>query len=188
MRFSPTHLKGVVLIEPEVHKDARGFFMESYHAKRYQEAGLSPHFVQDNHSRSVQGTLRGLHAQLRHPQGKLIKVILGEIFDVAVDARPDSATYGEWTGEVLSAENFLQLYIPPGFLHGFYVTSPVAEVEYKCTDYYDAKDEVGVIWNDSRLNIKWPVSNPVFISEKDQKLPAFNQAAAQFELYRFKKG
>ena len=187
MRLSPTSLEGAFLIEPDVHKDSRGFFLEFYQSLKYSEAGLPASFVQDNHSKSAQGTVRGLHAQLRHPQGKLIRVVQGEIFDVAVDARPDSLTFGRWLGENLSAENFRQLYIPPGFLHGFYVLSPTAEVEYKCTDYYVASDEIGVIWNDPRLGIRWPASVPTLMSEKDKSLPAFAQVVPQFEHYRSSK-
>lgn len=183
MRFIPTPLKGVVVIEPDVYQDSRGFFLESYHARKYAEAGLPTVFVQDNHSQSVQGTLRGIHAQLRKSQGKLVRVIHGEVFDVAVDARPDSPTFGQWFGEILSNENFRQLYIPPGFFHGFCVLSPLAEVEYKCTNYYDPKDEIGVIWNDSDLGIKWPISNPL-LSEKDKKLKTFSELVPQFNLFR----
>ncbi len=184
MQILPTSLKDVLLIKPDVFKDSRGFFLESYHAQRYKEAGLPVLFVQDNHSQSVQGTLRGLHAQLQQAQGKLVRVIHGEIFDVAVDARPGSPTFGKWIGEKLSDENFLQLYIPPGFLHGFYVMSPQAEVEYKCTDYYDSKDEIGVVWNDPDLNIQWPVTMPLFLSEKDKNLPTFSKSNPRFEPYR----
>jgi dTDP-4-dehydrorhamnose 3,5-epimerase len=185
MRFTSTRLKEVLLIEPDIFRDERGFFLESYRSKTYAEAGLPAVFVQDNHSQSVQGTLRGLHAQLRNPQGKLLRVTHGAVFDVAVDARPDSPTFGKWVGETLSDENFKQLYIPPGFLHGFYVMTPVAELEYKCSDYYDLRDEIGVIWNDPQLGIQWP-NNPTLISEKDRKLPTFSQMVPQFELYRFK--
>ena len=184
MKIIPTALKEVLLIVPDVFKDQRGFFLESYQAQKYRDAGLPAIFVQDNHSQSVQGTLRGLHAQLKKAQGKLVRVIHGEIFDVAVDARPGSSTYGKWIGERLSDENFHQLYIPPGFLHGFYVMSPQAEVEYKCSDYYDPKDEVGVVWDDPGLAIQWPVKEPLFLSEKDRKLPTFADAASQFEHYR----
>ena len=184
MRILPSRLKGVLLIVPDVYKDSRGFFLESYHAQRYQTAGIPGVFVQDNHSQSVQGTLRGLHAQLQHSQGKLVRVIHGEIYDVAVDARPGSSTFKQWIGEKLTDENFHQLYIPPGFLHGFYVLSPVAEVEYKCTDYYDGKDEIGVVWNDPDLKIQWPVSSPQFLSEKDKNLPTLAELLPRLEPYR----
>lgn len=183
MRITPTRLKDVLLVEPDVFKDDRGFFLESYHFRKFAEAGLKVPFVQDNHSRSMKGTLRGLHAQLRKPQGKLVRVNQGEIFDVVVDARPDSPTFGQWFGETLSSENFRQLYSPVGFFHGFCVTSDWAEVEYKCTDFYDPSDEIGVRWNDPGLKIKWPVSNPV-LSAKDKSLPAFNDIKESLELYR----
>src|ERR1700690_278583 len=161
MKFSASRLKGVVLIEPDVHQDERGFFLESYRAEKYKQLGVLESFVQDNHSKSLKGTLRGLHAQVHQPQGKLIRVTQGEVFDVAVDARPDSETFGQWEGQILSGANFLQMYIPPGLLHGFCVLSPMAEMEYKCTDYYDAKDEIGVVWNDPQLKIEWPLSDPL---------------------------
>jgi len=135
----PTDIPDVVVIEPDVHADGRGFFLETYHADRYREHGIAGPFVQDNHSRSVAGTLRGLHLQIRRPQGKLIRVIEGEIFDVAVDVRRGSPTFGRWVGETLSAGNFKQMYVPPGFAHGFAVVSPIAQVEYKCTDLYDPR-------------------------------------------------
>ncbi len=167
MRALPTALPGVLLIEPDVHRDARGFFVETYHAGKYPELGIADRFVQDNHSRSIRGTLRGLHLQVRRPQSKLIRVIAGEIFDVAVDVRRGSPTFGKWTGAVLSAENFLQYYVPVGFAHGFVVTSEVAEVEYKCGDVYDKAAEVGILWNDPALAIAWPASQPI-LSERDQ--------------------
>jgi dTDP-4-dehydrorhamnose 3,5-epimerase len=184
MDISPTEIQGVFLVQPDVIKDLRGFFVESYHAQKFAEAGLKAKFVQDNHSKSGAGTFRGLHAQLRHPQGKLVRVTEGEIFDVAVDARPHSPTFGKWVGKVLSADNFLMLYVPEGFLHGFWVTSPIAQVEYKCTDYYDRSDEVGVRWDDPDLNIQWPQKEPHSLSPKDKALPAFNQKKAEFEAYR----
>lgn len=174
MRFLATELPGVILIEPDVHKDARGFFLETYHRRKYQEGGIPGDFVQDNHSHSVRGTLRGLHAQRRRPQGKLVRAVEGEIYDVAVDARPGSATFGRWTAATLSAENFRQLYVPPGFLHGFCVLSPTAQVEYKCTDFYEPADEIGVLWNDPELAIPWPVKDPV-LSEKDRRLPTWRE-------------
>lgn len=163
-----TDLPGVLLIEPAVHHDARGFFLETYHAERYREAGIHAAFVQDNHSRSVAGTLRGLHLQIRRPQGKLIRAIEGEIFDVAVDVRVGSPTFGRWVGVGLSAGNFRQCYVPPGFAHGFCVLSPVAQVEYKCTDLYDATAEIGVAWNDPSIAIAWPVTEPL-LSERDRR-------------------
>jgi dTDP-4-dehydrorhamnose 3,5-epimerase len=160
MRVEPSTLPGVLVIEPNVHEDSRGFFLETYHAKRYGEVGITGPFVQDNHSRSIGGTLRGLPLQLRRPQGKLIRVIEGEIFDVAIDVRRGSPTFGRWAGVHLSASNFKQCFIPPGFAHGFCVVSPVAQVEYKCTDLYDPDDELGIAWNDPTIGIAWPVSAP----------------------------
>ena len=174
MRVIETGLVGVVLIEPKVHRDARGFFLETWHARRYEEAGIRGPFVQDNHSRSVRGTLRGLHWQHARPQGKLLRVIEGEIYDVAVDIRPDSPTFGHWVGATLSAESFLQIYVPAGYAHGFCVTSDIAQVEYKCTDVYDAADERGLPWNDADLAIDWPMSDPV-LSVRDQSHPSFRE-------------
>jgi dTDP-4-dehydrorhamnose 3,5-epimerase len=185
MKISPTDLKGVLLVEPDVFRDERGFFLEFFHERKFREAGIHAHFVQDNHSRSVQGTLRGLHAQGAHSQAKLVRVILGEVFDVAVDARPDSPTFGRWVGAKLSAENQKQLFIPTGFLHGFCVLSPEAEIEYKCSDFYDASDEVGVRWNDPDLAIAWPIQEPL-LSAKDRSLPTFRESGPRFEVYRSK--
>lgn len=167
MIFTPTSLPGVVLVEPQVFRDGRGFFLESYNSKRYQEGGIREVFVQDNHSRSKKGTLRGLHAQLSKPQGKLVRVLSGEIFDVAVDIRKGSATYKKWVGVTLSADNFKQLYVPPGYAHGFCVLSEVADVEYKVTDFYDASDEIQLLWNDTDIAIHWPIEHPS-LSAKDQ--------------------
>lgn len=174
MRIIETALEGVVVIEPRVITDARGFFLETYHAPRYAAAGIPGPFVQDNHSRSVHGTLRGLHWQWRRPQGKLVRVIEGAIFDVAVDIRPDSPTFGRWVGVELSAENFRQCYIPPGFAHGFCVLSDAAQVEYKCTDLYDPHDEGGLIWNDPDVGIAWPVSEPI-LSPRDLRHPTLRE-------------
>ncbi len=171
------------MIEPDVFTDRRGFFLETYHLKKFEEAGLKPVFVQDNHSQSVEGTLRGLHGQLYHPQGKLVGVTQGEAFDVAVDARPGSPTFGQWVGEALSETNHRLLYIPPGFLHGFCVMSTIARLEYKCTDFYDSSDEVGVRWDDADLNIQWPCRTPI-LSGKDAVLPSFKEMKAKFEFYR----
>jgi len=166
MRFLPTELPGVVLIEPDVHRDARGFFLETWHEGKYAGAGISGPFVQDNHSHSARGTLRGLHAQLRRPQGKLVRAVEGEMFDVAVDIRPDSSTFGRWVGFLLSGANFFQLWIPPGFAHGFCVLSERVHVEYKCTDFYDREDEVAIAWNDPTIGIAWPVPKPI-LSARD---------------------
>jgi dTDP-4-dehydrorhamnose 3,5-epimerase len=170
MNIVPTRLPEVLIIEPRVFRDERGFFLETYHAERYRDAGLGMMFVQDNHSKSVRGTLRGLHWQAERPQGKLVRVLAGEIFDVAVDIRPDSQTFGQWVGVTLSSENFRQVWIPPGFAHGFCVTSEIAEVEYKCTDFYDPPSERGLIWNDPEVGIEWPIATPI-LSARDQRHP-----------------
>jgi dTDP-4-dehydrorhamnose 3,5-epimerase len=170
VRVETTRLPGVLIIEPRVFRDERGFFLETYHARRYAEAGLDVTFVQDNHSRSVRHTLRGLHFQRTRPQGKMVRVIEGEVFDVAADVNPTSPTYGQWVGVSLSAENFRQIYVPPGYAHGFCVISEIAQVEYKCTEFYDPADEGGVMWNDPVLAIDWPTSSPV-LSERDQAHP-----------------
>jgi len=170
MEFVPLELAGIVLVKPDVYRDARGFFLETYHAGKYREHGIPDGFVQDNHSFSVHGTLRGLHAQLRHPQGKLVRAIVGEIFDVAVDARPDSPTFGRWVSAVLSSENHHQLYVPPGFVHGFVVLSETAHVQYKCTDFYQKDDEIGVLWNDPDLGIDWPIADPL-LNDRDRSFP-----------------
>ena len=170
MNFVPTELPGVVIIEPRIHRDPRGFFLESYHQKRYAEGGIPGPFVQDNHSHSVRGTLRGLHAQVVRPQGKLVRAVAGEMFDVAVDIRRGSPTFGRWVGVLLSGDNFRQLSIPPGFAHGFCVLSERVDVEYKCTDFYDPADELAVAWNDPAIGIRWPVAEPT-LSAKDAAAP-----------------
>ena len=182
VRFVPTSLPGVVLVEPDVHQDTRGFFLETYHAEKYRAGGIEGPFVQDNHSRSVRGTVRGLHLQLRRPQGKLIRVIEGEIYDVAVDARRHSPTFGAWVGVTLSATNFRQCYVPPGFAHGFCVVSEDAQVEYKCTDLYDPASEIGVAWNDPAIGIAWPVSEPL-LSDRDRKHPPLMAHLANLPLW-----
>jgi dTDP-4-dehydrorhamnose 3,5-epimerase len=170
VRVLPTDIPGVLVIEPDVHADGRGFFVEAYHAERYRQHGIDGPFVQDNHSRSVAGTLRGLHLQMRRPQGKLVRVIEGEVYDVAVDVRRGSPTFGRWVSVTLTAENFKQCYIPPGFAHGFCVVSAIAQVEYKCTDVYDPASEVGIAWNDPGLAITWPVREPL-LSPRDTRHP-----------------
>ena len=170
MKFVPAEIPGVIIVEPDVHSDVRGFFLETYHADKYRAGGIADVFVQDNHSRSAGGTIRGLHLQLHRQQGKLIHVIEGAIFDVAVDVRRGSPTFGKWVGVTLSADNFKQCYIPKGFAHGFAVTSPVAQVEYKCTDVYDASSEIGIAWDDPDLGIAWPIADPV-LSERDKRHP-----------------
>jgi dTDP-4-dehydrorhamnose 3,5-epimerase len=170
VRFLPGELPGVIVVEPDVYRDARGFFLETYHEAKYREGGITGPFVQDNHSRSVRGSLRGLHAQLRRPQGKLMRVVEGEVFDVAVDIRRGSPTFGRWTGITISGENFRQVYVPPGFAHGFCVLSDWAHLEYKCTAPYDPADEIAIAWNDRDLAIAWPLSQPT-VSAKDGAAP-----------------
>ncbi len=182
MKITPTTLPEVLLIEPDVHRDTRGFFLESYHARKYAEGGIPVTFVQDNHSCSVQGTLRGLHAQLTKPQGKLVRVIRGDIFDVAVDIRYGSPSFGRWVGVTLSSGNFLQVYIPPGFAHGFCVLSEVAEVEYKCTDFYEPSDQISIRWNDPAIGITWPIHEPI-LSDKDRQAPALEELVDRLPRY-----
>ena len=167
MKVEQTDLPGVLLLRPKVFEDARGFFAETYHRARYAEAGIDAEFVQDNESRSCYGTLRGLHYQVQFAQGKLVRVVDGEVFDVAVDLRRDSAHFGRWTGAHLSAENHLQMFIPPGFAHGFCVLSPWADVIYKCTDYYHPEHECTLAWDDPQVNIRWPIRD-VILSPKDR--------------------
>lgn len=170
MKIISTALPGVLILEPRVFGDQRGFFLESYHAARYRENGIDAEFVQDNHSRSVKGVLRGLHYQLEHAQGKLVRVGRGEVFDVAVDIRRGSPTYGRWHGEVLNDRNQRQFYIPPGFAHGFCVMSEEADFIYKCTDYYYPESEYGIAWNDPVIGIEWPLQK-MTLSERDQHNP-----------------
>ncbi|MDG4476284.1 dTDP-4-dehydrorhamnose 3,5-epimerase [Thiovibrio frasassiensis] len=168
MRFLPSEIPEVLLIEPQVFGDSRGFFMETWHAEKFAAAGLDLDFVQDNHSMSVQGTLRGLHYQIRKPQGKLVRVISGEVFDVAVDLRKSSPFFGRWVGEILSAENKKMLWVPPGFAHGFYVLSPEAEFVYKCTELYAPEHECCIRWDDPQLGIVWPLlAQAPLLSAKD---------------------
>jgi dTDP-4-dehydrorhamnose 3,5-epimerase len=183
MKFSDTPIPGVVLIEPDVHRDARGYFLETFHATKYAGAGIPVTFVQDNYSASVANTLRGLHMQVRRPQGKLVRAVVGEIWDVAVDVRRGSPSFGQWTAEVLSAENFKQLYIPPGCAHGFCVLSPTAHVEYKCTALYDPHDELGIAWDDPALAIPWPVREPL-ISERDRSHARMNELTGRLPQYQ----
>lgn len=170
MKITTTALPGVLIIEPKAFGDARGFFLETFQSKRYASAGITLPFVQDNHSRSQRGVLRGLHFQRTRPQGKLISVSRGSVFDVTVDINPLSATFGQYVGIELNDDNHRQLWIPPGYAHGFCVLSEVADFQYKCTDFYDPADEIGLIWNDPDVNIAWPIHTPL-LSEKDQKLP-----------------
>jgi dTDP-4-dehydrorhamnose 3,5-epimerase len=169
-QFVETLIPGVILVEPPVRRDDRGFFFETYHESRYREGGIRDHFVQDNHSSSVKNTLRGFHGQSSHPQGKLVRVIEGEIFDVTVDVRRGSPAYGKHFATRLSAANFRQLYVPPGVLHGFLVTSEVVQFAYKCTDFYHPEAEFSVAWNDPEIGIEWPIASPI-LSEKDRCAP-----------------
>jgi len=171
LRVEQLALPGVLLIEPVVHGDERGFFVETFHAKRYlDEAGHTQQFVQDNHSRSRRGVLRGLHLQRVRPQGKLVRCSRGEVFDVAADIDPESATFGRWVGMALSDSNQRQLWIPPGYAHGYLVLSEVADFQYKCTEYYHPQSEAGAVWNDPDLAIEWPLADPI-LSPKDRALP-----------------
>lgn len=171
MNVIKTKLKDCVIIKPKVYNDERGFFLETFQANRYADlAGITLPFVQDNHSCSSKGILRGLHYQKNKPQGKLVRVVRGEVFDVVVDIRIASASYGQWEAVILSEENKTQLWIPPGFAHGFLVLSDVADFEYKCTDYYDSSDEGSLLWNDPVLNISWPIENPK-LSKRDANAP-----------------
>jgi dTDP-4-dehydrorhamnose 3,5-epimerase len=182
VKFVPTALPEVVRVEPDVHRDARGFFVETWRADRWGAGGVAGPFVQDNHSRSRAGTVRGLHAQGRRPQGKLVRVVRGEIWDVAVDVRRGSPSFGRWVAETLSAENFAQLWIPPGFAHGFAVLSDEAEFVYKCTDYYDPADELRIAWNDPALAIPWPIAEPL-LSEPDRRAPRLAELEARLPRY-----
>jgi dTDP-4-dehydrorhamnose 3,5-epimerase len=159
MKFTPTELPGVVLVEPQVFGDERGFFMETWHARKFANGGFDMRFVQDNHSRSARGILRGLHIQRQHMQGKLVRVAAGEVFDVAADLRRDSPYFGQWTGCLLSETNKRELWIPPGFAHGFYTLSESADVIYKCTDFYAPEHELTLRWDDPAVGIHWPLVN-----------------------------
>jgi dTDP-4-dehydrorhamnose 3,5-epimerase len=174
LRFTSCEIPGVVIVEPEVHSDDRGLLLESYHAGKYREGGIRATFVQDNHSSSRKGTLRGLHGQSPHPQGKLVRVLEGEIFDVLVDIRRGSPAYGKFVTANLSSENFRQIYAPPGLIHGFVVLSESAQVAYKCTDFYHPKSTFGVAWNDPELGIPWPVDEPT-LSPKDAAAPLLSE-------------
>ena len=182
MKFTPTSLPEVLLIEPDVYRDPRGFFLETYHQRKYAENGIAGPLVQDNHSFSRRGALRGLHAQKRRPQGKLVRAVEGEMFDVAVDIRRGSPNFGRWYGAVLSGENFCQLWIPPGFAHGFCVLSETVHVEYKCTDFYDPEDELAIAWNDPAIAVAWPIQDPV-LSAKDQKAPRLADLTDRLPLF-----
>jgi dTDP-4-dehydrorhamnose 3,5-epimerase len=176
VKVTETEIPGVVLVEPKVFGDARGFFYESFQAQRYADAGIATHFVQDNLSRSVKRTLRGLHFQEPNPQGKLVSCLRGSVFDVVVDLRPGSKTFAKWYGAELSEDNHRQLWVPPGFAHGFCVLSDSADFFYKCTDYYRPEHDRGILWNDPDVGVKWPIDPPLLMSEKDLKLPRLRDA------------
>jgi dTDP-4-dehydrorhamnose 3,5-epimerase len=178
MKVTELDLPGVLLIEPRVFGDERGLFLETWQARRYAEAGLPERFVQDNLSKSLQGVLRGLHYQIRRPQGKLVSVIDGEVFDVAADVDPESGTFGRWVGVRLSGDNRRQLYVPPGYAHGFCVLSDSAYFTYKCTEYYEPELERGVKWDDPRLAIEWPVEDPV-VNERDAGWPTVEEVSRE---------
>lgn len=182
--FTKTSLEGVYVIEPTVFGDERGYFMETYHAEEFKKAGLDFNFVQDNQSKSKKGVLRGLHFQYTKPQGKLVRAIKGEVFDVAVDLRKDSPTYGQWEGIILSDENKKQFYVPEGFAHGFLVLSDEAEFVYKCTEFYDGSDEGGILWNDPNIGIEWPLNDieDVSLSEKDMQWKSLQETETDFKL------
>ena len=166
MNFIPTKLQNVIIIEPDLFRDERGFFLETFSRDKYARGGIEGEFLQDNQSRSTRNTIRGLHAQRRHPQGKLIRVVTGSIVDIVVDIRRGSPSYLNWIAVELSAANFRQIYVPPGFAHGICITSEFADIEYKCTDYYDPSDELRIAWNDPSIGVEWPVETPL-LSPKD---------------------
>jgi dTDP-4-dehydrorhamnose 3,5-epimerase len=178
MKFIATDIPGVIVIEPQIFRDERGFFLETYHQRKYQEGGIDAVFVQDNHSRSQRGSIRGLHAQVGRPQGKLIHVVEGEVYDVAVDLRRSSPTFGRWVSGTLSCSNNQQLWIPPGFAHGFYVLSESADLLYKCTDYYAPSYDRALKWDDPELGIPWPLISglPPLLSTKDAAAPLLRDA------------
>jgi dTDP-4-dehydrorhamnose 3,5-epimerase len=178
MKILPASLEGLLIIEPRIFSDPRGFFVETYQKQRYSDAGIDCTFVQDNLSHSSRGVLRGLHYQLRHAQAKLVQVLSGVVYDVVVDIRRGSPTFGQWLGLELSQENGRQLFVPEGFAHGFCVLSDSADFVYKCTDYYTSDDEMGIHWDDPELNIDWPLSDPL-ISDKDHGYPRLSEAPAE---------
>jgi len=184
VKVTPTTIPGVVVIEPHVRRDERGFFLETFQRGKFEALGLPSEFVQDNHSFSAaRGILRGMHAQLHHPQGKLVRAVFGKVFDVAVDLRPDSPAFGRWVGEVLSEENFHQLYVPPGCAHGYLVLSDTSHVEYKCTAPYDPQDEIGLAWNDPEVGIEWPQGAPS-VNQRDATWPRLAELRPRLAPYR----
>ena len=177
MKVTPMKIPEVLILEPEVYQDVRGFFLESFNQRVFVQLGIRETFVQDNHSRSVKNVLRGMHYQIKQPQGKLVRAIAGKIFDAAVDLRKSSPNYGKWVGTELSAENHKMMWIPPGFAHGFLVLSNAAEVLYKTTDYYAKEFERALLWNDEDVGITWPLVGEPIISERDRNAAAFKEAA-----------
>lgn len=173
MKINTTPIEGLLILEPDVFRDERGFFLETFHEQKYEELGIEPNFVQDNLSLSSKGILRGLHFQYRHPQAKLVQVLLGEVFDVAVDIRRGSTTFGKYFGIMLSQDNLYQLFIPEGFAHGYCVVSETALFAYKCSDFYSPSDEGGLLWSDPDIGIEWPISDPL-LSQKDSRLPCLS--------------
>lgn len=178
MEITPTRIPDVWVFTPRVFGDDRGYFLETFRSSHFKERGIEKEFVQDNQSKSSQGILRGLHYQLEFPQGKLVRVLSGEVFDVAVDIRRSSPTFGQWVGELLSADNKKQIWVPPGFAHGFYVTSESAEIAYKCTEYYHPEDDHSLLWNDPDIGIEWPLVTPdPVLSDKDKNAKNLSEAA-----------
>ncbi len=185
MKVTATRIPGVAVVEPRVFRDPRGYFLETFHRGKFQEHGLPGEFVQDNHSfSSAPGILRGMHAQLHHPQGKLVRAVLGEVLDVAVDLRPDSPAFGLWVAEVLSQDNFRQLYVPPGCAHGYLVLSETSHVEYKCTAPYDGPDEIGLVWDDPEVGIGWPAGSPPTLNDRDRGWPRLTELRPRLDAYR----
>jgi len=180
--FKKTHIDGVYIIEPEIHGDDRGYFCETYKKSEFKQFGINVNFVQDNESKSKRGVLRGLHFQKKYPQSKLVRVLSGEVFDVAVDLRKNSPTYGKWVGVILTAENKRMFFIPKGFAHGFVCLSETAVFSYKCDDYYHPEDEGGILWNDPQIDVDWPLKNGILLSEKDKNNPTLNECKMEFDL------
>jgi dTDP-4-dehydrorhamnose 3,5-epimerase len=185
MKINKTPIDDLLILEPDIYKDGRGFFLETFHEQRYKELGIKNHFVQDNLSFSSKGILRGLHFQYQHPQAKLVQVLSGEVFDVAVDIRQGSPTFGKWFGLLLSQDNLFQMLIPEGFAHGYCVISETAIFAYKCSDFYSPIDEGGLLWSDPDIGIEWPVSNPV-LSQKDSRLPLLSEFPKEWQTFSYK--
>lgn len=181
-KFNKTSVEGVFIIDPQVFADSRGYFMETYNEKDFFDSGIKIKFVQENQSSSKKGVLRGLHYQKNYSQTKLVRVLYGEVYDVAVDLRSNSKTYGKYVGVLISSENKKQLLIPKGFAHGFLVKSNFAEIAYKCDNFYHPEDEGGIFWNDKDIDIKWPIEGEVILSEKDQNYPTLNESKFEFKL------